>query len=515
VSIRDHFHLIGFVMTKEKNQFLERLKGIEGISVKDEPAGADPRLTVPVKLKNNLFTRAFEMFVQMYGSPSYGDIDPTPFVAYTYTILFGMMFGDLGHGLCVVLAGLIMWRAKGMQLGRIIERIGVASMFFGFWYGSVFGNEHLLDPVFRLMGFHEKPIEVMRPDTTNMILIAAVAVGVIIILASIVFNICIGIKKKDIERTLLSSNGVCGFIFYASILFGVVMTVSGTPVMNGLYILFLIVLPLLLIFFREPIGRLIHMINSENELSRDTALIDNSILEQEGFNITELFSSHFMAARFGRIPTDSYKKLTFYQNEPFMLYPVKTDDEYIWLLYAMSTADKETIDAIFHDLYFERIYIPDEDMESPQKATAFIRRCVDTGGTPEDAVSVQKYGNAEITSHRTIYKRMFPDGFGEFFAETFFEMFEIILSFISNTVSFLRVGGFVLVHAGMMSVVMTLSAMSSGGGTVAILVLGNIFVMLIEGLIVGIQVLRLEFYEIFSRFYDAGGEEFVPVTAEY
>jgi len=103
-------------------------------------------------------------------------------------------------------------------------------------------------------------------------------------------------------------------------------------------------------------------------------------------------------------------------------------------------------------------------------------------------------------------EKMFPSGFGGFFTEGFFELFEVILSYITNTMSFLRVGGFLLVHAGMMLVVYSL--MSMGGNafsTGLIFVLGNLFVMLIEGLIVGIQVLRLEFYEMFSRYYEGNG----------
>ena len=89
------------------------------------------------------------------------------------------------------------------------------------------------------------------------------------------------------------------------------------------------------------------------------------------------------------------------------------------------------------------------------------------------------------------------------------------MSYITNTVSFLRVGGFVLSHAGMMTVVIVLMEMIGSVGSPIIFVIGNIFVMAMEGLIVGIQVLRLEFYEIFSRFYDGDGKEFSPVVVIY
>jgi V/A-type H+-transporting ATPase subunit I len=112
-------------------------------------------------------------------------------------------------------------------------------------------------------------------------------------------------------------------------------------------------------------------------------------------------------------------------------------------------------------------------------------------------------------------KDLFPEGVGGFVVENFFEMFEVLLSFVTNTMSFLRVGAFVLVHAGMMVVVFTLAGMVGGVASPVVIVAGNLFVAAMEGLIVGIQVLRLEFYEIFSRFYDGEGRPFLPAEVDY
>ena len=87
------------------------------------------------------------------------------------------------------------------------------------------------------------------------------------------------------------------------------------------------------------------------------------------------------------------------------------------------------------------------------------------------------------------------------------------MSFVTNSMSYLRVGGFVLSHAGMMLVVMTLVKMTSNAGII-VLILGNIFVMVLEGLVVGIQSLRLEYYEMFSRYYNGGGRKYKALTAE-
>lgn len=98
---------------------------------------------------------------------------------------------------------------------------------------------------------------------------------------------------------------------------------------------------------------------------------------------------------------------------------------------------------------------------------------------------------------------------GNFFVESFFEIFEILLSIFSNTLSFIRVGAFALNHVGLFIAFETLAHLiDSGVGSTIIYIIGNIFIIGLEGLIVGIQVLRLEYYELFNKYYIGGGEEF-------
>ena len=105
-------------------------------------------------------------------------------------------------------------------------------------------------------------------------------------------------------------------------------------------------------------------------------------------------------------------------------------------------------------------------------------------------------------------KEWFPKHFGDFVTENIFELIEVLLSYVSNTVSFLRVGAFILVHAGMMTVVFTLAEMMGGAGYWITVVLGNAIIMALEALLVGIQALRLEYYEMFSRFFTGDGRPF-------
>ena len=371
----NQFILVGFVPKRFGPKFRDSFNELSSCDCVLREVDADPRLTPPVKLKNNWFTRPFEMFVTMYGLPGYGDFDPTPLVAYTYCFLFGIMFGDLGQGLLLSVIGLLLWRFKKMMLGRILARVGIFSAIFGTVYGSVFGLEHLLDPFYTgVLGLPGKPVEVFNPDTTTMLLLMAIGIGAVLITISIIINIILGLRKKDYERSVFGHNGIAGLVFYVSVIgAAALLMIFNVNVLNPVFIILCIVLPLLLIFLREPLSK-------------------------------------WMAKR--------------------------------------------------------------KDLK------------------PEDGV-------------------------GGFIITNFFELFENVLSYITNTVSFLRVGGFILSHAGMMAVVLTLMEMIGGFASPIVFVIGNIFVMAMEGLIVGIQVLRLEFYEIFSRFYEGDGKEFRPVVVSY
>jgi Archaeal/vacuolar-type H+-ATPase subunit I len=85
----------------------------------------------PTKLKNNWLFKPFEMLVKMYGTPSYNELDPTPFLSLSYMFLFGMMFGDLGQGFVILLAGLLVGKKKQDFWGLIDE---IRSKLNGIWY---------------------------------------------------------------------------------------------------------------------------------------------------------------------------------------------------------------------------------------------------------------------------------------------------------------------------------------------------------------------------------------------
>jgi V/A-type H+-transporting ATPase subunit I len=369
VGLGDKISISLFVEDQYAEQVKASFNAIGDVDVDINEADTDKRIQPPTKLKNGWFEKPFGLFVEMYGLPSYHDIDPTPFVAWSYAILFGLMFGDLGQGIVLALLGYFLYKKKGSMLGAIGVRIGITSSIFGFLYGSLFGNEEILIPVFQnVFGLIDKPIHVMDADFTMTLLISAIGIGVFLIVVAMLLSIYIKFKKKHYVEMIMSHNGIAGLILYTYVLTALALSMGfQINILMPVFTLPFIGIPLLLIFLKEPMVRKFH------------------------------------------------------------------------------------------------------------------------GET------------------------MFPNGFGGFFVESFFELFEILLSYVTNTMSFLRVGGFILSHAGMMLVVMSLMDMVGGTGSIFVLIFGNIFVMALEGMIVGIQVLRLQFYELFSRYYQGDGIAFTPL----
>jgi V/A-type H+-transporting ATPase subunit I len=108
-----------------------------------------------------------------------------------------------------------------------------------------------------------------------------------------------------------------------------------------------------------------------------------------------------------------------------------------------------------------------------------------------------------------------PKNIFEFAISAFFELFEALLSFATNTISFVRVGAYILSHMGMMIAIFALASLGGHGNNIIVLIIGNVFVMVLEGFVVAIQGIRLQYYEIFSRFYEGTGKEYAPVKIHY
>lgn len=113
------FYIVGWVPAKELTKVLPKLskeKNIKYIIKNHDEVASIP----PTKLRNNKIFKPFETIVKMYGLPNYTELDPTAFVAITAFLLFGFMFGDIGHGLVIFIIGFIMARKK-IALGPVFE----------------------------------------------------------------------------------------------------------------------------------------------------------------------------------------------------------------------------------------------------------------------------------------------------------------------------------------------------------------------------------------------------------
>ncbi|MDR3574670.1 MAG: V-type ATPase 116kDa subunit family protein [Anaerolineaceae bacterium] len=115
------------------------------------------------------------------------------------------------------------------------------------------------------------------------------------------------------------------------------------------------------------------------------------------------------------------------------------------------------------------------------------------------------------------YRPLIDGGLGTYAIQIFFELFETFISQLSNSLSYVRVGAFAVAHAGLSLAIFNIANLASGGHGMASagywisVLIGNLFIIVIEGLIVGIQTMRLSYYELFSKFFTGGGAPYEPL----
>lgn len=305
----------------------------------------------PTLLKNNVFFKHFEFIVKMFGTPSSNEIDPTPFISILFLLFYGMMFGDVGHGFILTLFGFGIYKVKKIDLFYVIGSAGISSMIFGVLYGSFFGFEEIIQPLWK------------RPmDNINFFLMISIYFGITILTVAMFLNIINKIKNKKNKELIFDPNGFAGISLYWILL-----------------------------------------------------------------------GSIFYMLRNGVFPKISY----------FFIIGL------IIIIYSKSI--------------------------------------------------------------------IFEEGkLGEKLIQGFFELFEVLLGYLSNTLSFIRLGAFALNHAGLFLAFYMMSQMTENSFvSFMILLFGNILIIVLEGLIVFIQTLRLEYYEFFTRFFNGNGREFKPIKYKF
>ncbi len=349
----DYFYIVGWMSKKDAKNMEDTIENDKDVMLfySEDPDNLKDIVKPPTKLKNNPIFKPFEFFVKMYGYPGYKEIDPTPLLAITYILFFGMMFGDVGQSLVFVIGGFLVYKFTKFELARIVGIVGISGTVFGYLYGSVFGNEEIIHGILPPM------------ENITFLLLGTVSIGGFIIILGMILNIINAFDNRRYGEMIFGHNGIAGLIFYTSLLLTVLTMVVDAIKIPVALLVTLLVISFIAIYLCEPLSNLV-----------------------EG----------------------------------------KKD----WL--------------------------------------------------PKDGI---------------------------FYVQSIFELVEVILSYFSNTISFLRIGAFAIVHVGMM---MAVKVLATGGSvkTIIVSILGNILVMVLEGLVVGIQVLRLEYYEMFSRYFTGNGKPF-------
>ena len=388
------YRITGWVPAEDCNLFMRGLDELTAgrIAIREyHPAEVASVINgteqVPVKLKHGTFISAFERMIFSYGSPLYGTIDPTPFVAVFFTILFGIMFGDCGQGLVFLIAGILM-ALKVIKVGGwnkfapVFMAIGTSSSIMGLITGEFFGTETVLEPfahfVTGLFGEPRAPIlKVMPSSDPNSIKVifgifgVTIALGIIINSIGLVVNVINKVISKKWGSAVFGKTGIAGIAFYWYVL-----------------------------VFAARIVLAHHV----------PALYDWIVIG----------ATLFFAA-FG---------------EPF-----------------------------------ERLF----------------------------------------DGHRPVVE----NGFGALVIGGVVELIEVVSNYLSSTISFVRVGAFALAHAVLGFIIEMMSEKCGHIGGIAVLIVGNGIVVVLEGMIVAIQVIRLQYYEFFSKFFNETGTEFKPLRFHY
>jgi V/A-type H+/Na+-transporting ATPase subunit I len=162
----------------------------------------------PVLLRHSWLLRPFEALVATYGVPGYRELEPTFFVALSYVLMFGMMFGDVGHGLILATGGLFIAFAgskKTRDFALLLAFAGSSSTVFGAIYGSFFGIQFFKQYAIWRDPLDADPIRLMS---------FAIGFGVILISLGLVLNVINRFRRGDILGAFLDKFGIAGMLFY-------------------------------------------------------------------------------------------------------------------------------------------------------------------------------------------------------------------------------------------------------------------------------------------------------------
>jgi V/A-type H+-transporting ATPase subunit I len=205
---------------------------------------------VPTLLRNAPILQPLESLVTTYGIPGYQELDPTPLLALTFVIMFGVMFGDLGHGLVLAAIGalaalrLVPALARFSSTGSILVACGLSSAVFGLLFGSVFGLEDVIPSLW------------LRPlDDIFVLLGASVAFGVVLLNVGFAFHLITAIRTGRFMSAIVDRYGIVGILLYWSLLGSILLVATGRGLPGWLMLVAVAMAALL--FFADPLTNLL------------------------------------------------------------------------------------------------------------------------------------------------------------------------------------------------------------------------------------------------------------------
>ena len=383
-QLRHTYVVVGWVPTANLENLTAKLKEAsrEVLIETMTTSRSGHHTNVPVALTQNKWLKPIQMLVGTYGHPSYGELDPTLLMAFTFPLLYGAMFGDLGQGLVMLVLGVLMHNKiimKGMQsLGLLIAYCGASAAVFGYLYGSIFGFEgHLVE---EYLHFHFAPTWFSPMENILGILSIAIDAGILILIFGFLLGMFNNIRSRDWAHLLFGHSGITTFLFY--------------------------------ICFLAMLGAFL----GDTALAPKVAVAINSL----PLPFTTLLAVFGVFVMFG----------------------------------------------------------------------GFFRNMVE--------------GHTLIEGNGL-------GGFMMFMIQSLMDLIETVISMLSNTLSFIRVGAFAVAHGGLSLAIFSLAGEEPDAGFWITIAIGNLFIIGFEGLIVGIQTMRLHYYEILGKFFHGGGMQFDPL----
>lgn len=163
--------------------------------------------SVPSLLRKSWLLQPFQNLVKNFGMPGYREVDPSALFALSYILMFGMMFGDIGHGSVILLGSLLLYR-RYPAYSIVGALAGISSTGFGFVYGSIFGYEEII-PALWMSPMH----------APSLVLVVAVIWGAGFLLIANLLAIRNYLATAEYQQAFYSSKGMAGMVFYLAALY--------------------------------------------------------------------------------------------------------------------------------------------------------------------------------------------------------------------------------------------------------------------------------------------------------